>query len=32
VAVLRAGRLQALLGPDQLNEATLIAHATDTCH
>jgi ribose transport system ATP-binding protein len=30
VAVLHGGRLQAVLGPDQLNEENLIAHATDT--
>ncbi|MET0982349.1 MAG: sugar ABC transporter ATP-binding protein [Telluria sp.] len=32
VAVLHGGRLQAVLGPDQLNEENLIAHATDTHH
>ena len=32
VAVLHGGRLQALLGPDQLSEETLIAHATATHH
>ncbi|QGZ38112.1 monosaccharide ABC transporter ATP-binding protein, CUT2 family (TC 3.A.1.2.-) [Pseudoduganella flava] len=32
VAVLRGGRKQAMLGPDQLTEETLIAHATDTHH
>jgi ribose transport system ATP-binding protein len=30
VAVLHGGRLQAVLGPDQLTEENLIAHATDT--
>jgi ribose transport system ATP-binding protein len=32
VAVLHGGRLQAVLGPDQLNEENLIAYATDTHH
>jgi ribose transport system ATP-binding protein len=32
VAVLHGGRLQAVLGPDQLTEENLIAHATDTHH
>jgi ribose transport system ATP-binding protein len=32
VAVLHGGRLQAMLGPDQLTEENLIAHATDTHH
>jgi ribose transport system ATP-binding protein len=32
VAVLHGGRLQALLGPDQLSEDNIIAHATDTHH
>jgi len=32
VAVLRGGRLQAMLGADQLTEENLIAHATDTHH
>ncbi len=32
VAVLHGGRLQAVLGPDQLTEDKLIAHATDTHH
>lgn len=32
VAVLHGGRLQAVLGPAQLNEENLIAHATDTHH
>jgi len=30
VAVLHGGRLQAVLGPDQLTEENLIAHATNT--
>jgi ribose transport system ATP-binding protein len=32
VAVLHGGRLQAVLGPDQLTEENLIAHATNTHH
>jgi ribose transport system ATP-binding protein len=32
VAVLHGGRLQAVLGPDQLTEENLIAYATDTHH
>ena len=32
VAVLHGGRLQAMLGPDQLTEENLIAHATATHH
>jgi ribose transport system ATP-binding protein len=32
VAVLHGGRLQTVLGPDQLNEENLIAYATDTHH
>ena len=32
VAVLHGGRLQAVLGPDQLTEENLIAHATATHH
>jgi ribose transport system ATP-binding protein len=32
VAVLHGGRLQAVLGPDQLTEENLISHATDTHH
>jgi ribose transport system ATP-binding protein len=30
VAVLHGGRLQTVLGPDQLSEENIIAHATDT--
>jgi ribose transport system ATP-binding protein len=32
VAVLHGGRLQAVLGPDQLSEENIISHATDTQH
>ncbi len=32
VAVLHGGRLQAVLGPDQLTEENLIRHATNTRH
>ena len=32
VAVLRSGRMQAMLSSDQLTEEELIAHATDTHH
>jgi ribose transport system ATP-binding protein len=32
VAVLHGGRLQAMLGQDQLSEENIIAHATDTHH
>jgi ribose transport system ATP-binding protein len=32
VAVLHGGRLQAMLGPDQLSEENIISHATDTQH
>ena len=32
IAVLHGGRLQAVLGPDQLTEENLIAHATNTHH
>ncbi|MCS0627908.1 sugar ABC transporter ATP-binding protein [Telluria mixta] len=32
VAVLHGGHLQAMLGPDQLTEENLIAHATNTHH
>jgi ribose transport system ATP-binding protein len=32
VAVLHGGRLNAVLGPDQLTEENLISHATNTHH